>query len=256
MKPLIAIPVPHSQKPAYAQQSLQQYIHAIEASGGEAVVIQLDQNSSQLAKEISRCDAVLLPGSSADVDPQKYNAEKEPQTAEPDGLRDAADELLLQDAHNMRKPIFGICYGLQSLNVWRSGSLIQDIPSQIKTSVNHSAGRAIACAHTALIDPLSNLASILRSDAEAAALGKRISELDSLELEVNSSHHQSADCVGDGLRIAARCPVDGVVEAVEGTYPGHFVLGVQWHPERGYEEDAASRALFKAFIQAAAGPRA
>jgi putative glutamine amidotransferase len=116
-KPRIAIPVPHSQKPEYAQRSLPQYIHAIEDAGGEAVVIQLTQASEQIAKQITDCQAALLPGSAADVDPQKYGAARLPQTAEADPLRDAVDELLLQDAHNLRKPIFGICYGLQSLNV-------------------------------------------------------------------------------------------------------------------------------------------
>jgi putative glutamine amidotransferase len=68
---------------------------------------------------------------------------------------------------------------------------------------------------------------------------------------VNSSHHQSADAIGDDLRISARCPDDGIIEALEGTTPDHFVLAVQWHPERSVEEDAPSRAIFRALIQAA-----
>ena len=70
-------------------------------------------------------------------------------------------------------------------------------------------------------------------------------------LPVNSSHHQSADAIGDGLRIAARCIDDGIIEAVEGTAPDHFVLAVQWHPERSVEQDEPSRAIFRALIQAA-----
>ena len=105
---------------------------------------------------------MLLPGSAADVDPQKYNAERSPQTADADALRDAVDELLLQDAHNLRKPIFGICYGLQSLNVWRTGTLVQDIASVLRSPVKHEAGRAIARAHSVHIDPISNLAGIFQ----------------------------------------------------------------------------------------------
>src|SRR5439155_10794119 len=105
LKPRIAIPVPHSQKPEYAQRSLPQYVTAIEKAGGEAVVIQLDQTSHQIAKQITDCQAVLLPGSAADVDPQKYGASRHAKTADADPLRDVADELLLQDAHNLRKPI-------------------------------------------------------------------------------------------------------------------------------------------------------
>jgi putative glutamine amidotransferase len=251
MRPRIAIPVLHSQNPEYAQRAMPQYLAAIEKSGGEAVIIALEQSSTEIAKQLGFCHAALLPGSRADIDPQKYNAERNPKTADADVLRDAADELLLQDAHNLRKPIFGICYGLQSLNVWRTGTLVQDIPSLIQTPVNHSAGRALAYAHHVLIDPISNLASILHSDPEAVAHGHEVThDLNSMDLEVNSSHHQSADVVGDGLRVTARCPEDGVIEALEGTHPGHFVVAVQWHPERSYDEDAASRALFRGFVKA------
>src|SRR6266478_3340222 len=135
-RPKIAIPVPHSYKPEYAQRSLPQYVHAVEAAGGEAVVIRLDQPSEAIAKQATECQGVLLPGSSADVDPQKYGAERDPLCNPGDKLRDAVDELLLQDAHNMHKPILAICYGMQSLNVWRTGSLVQDIPS-------HSPPRSI-----------------------------------------------------------------------------------------------------------------
>ena len=68
---------------------------------------------------------------------------------------------------------------------------------------------------------------------------------------MNSSHHQSADLIGDGLRIVARCPDDGVIEALEGTSPEHFVLAVQWHPERSFDEDENSRAIFGALVEAA-----
>ena len=72
-----------------------------------------------------------------------------------------------------------------------------------------------------------------------------------LVIAVNSSHHQSADRIGEGLRVVARCPDDGIIEALEGTSPDHFVLAVQWHPERSVDEDGASRALFQALVSAA-----
>jgi putative glutamine amidotransferase len=72
---------------------------------------------------------------------------------------------------------------------------------------------------------------------------------------VNSSHHQSADAVGDGLRIVARSAEDGIIEALEGTVPGHFVLAVQWHPERSLNDApelaGSAKAIFRAFIEAA-----
>ena len=235
--PRIAIPVPHSGDREYAERALPQYENAVRRAGGEPVRIELDQSPVEVRKQIERCDAVLLPGSRADVDPEKYNAPRHEKTAATDAKRDAVDRLLLEDAYRARKPVLGICYGLQSLNVFRSGSLVQHIESAIK----HSAGRAVANAHKVEVDPESRLAKMIGSDREPIA--------------VNSSHHQSANVAGEGLRVVARSPVDGVVEALEGTEPDHFVLAVQWHPERsvndGPEVSESAHAIFRAFIGAA-----
>ena len=241
MKPRIAIPVPNSRRPDYVWRALPQYERAVLAAGGEPVIVDLRAANSEIAQTIKLCDAVLLPGSPADVDPEKYGAQRHPKTAPADALRDNVDELLLQDAYNMRKPVFGICYGLQSLNVWRTGTLDQELPEGVK----HEAGPKVAQAHQVRVEPKSRLAAILR---DAGALP----EAGEIAMPVNSSHHQAPEMVGDGLRLVAWCPEDGVKEAVEGTAPDHFVLGVQWHPERTYEDDAAARALFRAFVQAAA----
>jgi len=241
MKPRIAIPVPNSKRQDYVWRALPQYERAVRAAGGDPIIIDVKGTNSEIAQAVKLCDGVLLPGSPADVDPEKYGATRHPTTAPADARRDNADELLLQDAYNMRKPVFGICYGLQSLNVWRTGTLDQELPE----GVNHEAGRKVAQAHQVLVEPQSKLAAILR-DAGVLPEG------DTIAMPVNSSHHQAPDVLGDGLRLVAWCPEDGVKEAVEGTAPDHFVLGVQWHPERTYEDDAASRALFRAFIQAAA----
>ena len=141
----------------------------------------------------------------------------------------------------MRKPVFGICYGLQSLNVWRTGTLDQKLPERVV----HKAGRTVLQAHRVQIAPESKLAGMLR---EAGALPKS----NVPEIPVNSTHRQAAEILGDGLQLAAWCPEDGVKEAVEGTSPDHFVLGVQWHPERTYDTEVASRAIFHAFVRAAA----
>jgi len=231
MRPRIAIPVPHSD-PEYADRALPQYEHAIEMAGGEPVTIPLDRSPAEVMKIIERCDAVLLPGSRADVDPAKYDAQRDLHTNPADPARDTVDELLLQDAYNMKKPVLGICYGMQTLNVYRTGTLIQHIES----AINHAAGRTIAVAHKVDVEAESKLAGILR---------------ESSGLPVNSSHHQSADVIGDGLCIVARCPEDGIIEAVEGTSPDHFVLAVQWHPERTVDADEPSRAIFRALVEAA-----
>src|SRR5215469_11165069 len=191
-KPRIALPEPCSYVLEYSNRALPAYLRAVEAAGGEPVVIALTSSPEEIAKTITSCSAILLPGSKADVDPQKYNAPKHPRTAPADRLRDAADELLLQDAYNLHKPVFGICYGLQSLNVWRTGTLVQ----HIETNVNHSpADKALPC-HQVEIELDSHLAH----------------GVGNAKLAVNSSHHQAADVAGDALRIVARSD-DGVVEA-------------------------------------------
>jgi putative glutamine amidotransferase len=156
MKPHIAIPLPHGADSEYAERAIPQYERAVELAGGEPVRIPLDRSPAEVMKLIERCDAVLLPGSKADVDPAKFNAQRHPQTEASDPRRDTVDELLLQDAYNMGKPILGICYGLQILNVYRSGTLVQHIES----AVNHEAGRKIPVAHTVEIEQGSKLAEI------------------------------------------------------------------------------------------------
>ena len=233
-KPRIAIPEPHTSR-EYTDKCLPDYIHAIEASGGEAVVIPLSLPPGEQAHKIKSCDAVLLPGSPADVDPEKYDQARGPRTAAADVARDNADELLLQDAYNMRKPVLGICYGVQTLNVWRTGTLVQHIESPIAHEAKHKAQ-----AHSVEIQPETMLATIAKDTAGA-----------DLQPWVNSSHHQSVATLGDGLRVAAVSPEDGVVESVEGTAPDQWVLGVQWHPERTYQEEAFSRALFERLVREA-----
>jgi putative glutamine amidotransferase len=235
MRPRVAIPIPHSSDREYAERALPQYEHAVEMAGGEPVRIPVDAPPAEVMKQIERCDAVLLPGSKADVDPEKYGAERDPQTAPSDPGRDTVDELLLQDAYNMRKPILGICYGSQILNVYRTGTLLQHIESPI----NHAIGRKQPIAHSIALKPGSRLAKIVGET----------------ESPVNSSHHQSAEVIGDGLEVVARSSADGIVEAVEGTAPGHFVLGVQWHPERSVDDDEHSRAIFRALVEAAKSHR-
>jgi putative glutamine amidotransferase len=119
--PRIAVPVPHSGDREYAERALPQYEDAVRGAGGEPVRIELEQTPAEVRKQMERCDAVLLPGSKADLDPQKYGAERHAKTAASDAKRDMVDQVLLEDAYATRKPVLGICYGLQSLNVYRAG---------------------------------------------------------------------------------------------------------------------------------------
>ncbi len=237
MAPRIAIPVPHSADPEYAERALPQYVQAVLMAGGEPVRIPLDLSPAEVTRLIESCRAVVLPGSKADIEPAKYGQPRNSMTAPADPGRDAVDELLLRDAYRLRKPVLGICYGLQILNVYRGGTLLQHIESP----VNHEAGKSVPVAHSVAVDSRSKLGEIVvpgQSD-------------DQVSIGVNSSHHQSAEVIGKGLRIVARCEQDKIIEAIEGTSPDHFVLAVQWHPERSVETDGGSRAIFRALVEAA-----
>jgi putative glutamine amidotransferase len=226
--PRIAIPEPTSTQPEYNQRSWPQYASAVEASGGVPVCISLHESPATVAKLVSSCSGVLLPGSPADVNPQKYGQEPVPECAAADPAREAVDELLLQDAFNLHKPLLCICYGTQSLNVWKGGTLIQDLT----TEIDHKAGREIIEAHPA------------KMAADSLRLGTMPEPA-----TVNSSHHQAIDIPGDGLEVIATAP-DGTIEAVE-QRGEHFVLGVQWHPERTFDVRPESRAMFAEFVGAA-----
>lgn len=239
----IALPEPTSTDAAYNQRAWAPYFHALTSSGAAGVPIPLDASPATIAKLVGSCSGVLLPGSPADVNPQKYGEAPHPACAAPDPAREAVDELLLQDAFNLYKPIFGICYGLQTLNVWKGGTLLQHLP--LVTSVDHDPGPGILSAHSIRLAAGSGLTAMIGADDDLRSITEPAATV------VNSSHHQAIDKPGDGLTVTARCSEDGVIEAVEGNLEAHFVLGVQWHPERSFDASSASRHLFRAFVAAA-----
>lgn len=233
----IAIPEPTSSDTAYNQRSLPQYIAALQSAGTVPAVIPLHERQDRVARLLANVQGILLPGSGYDLDPQSYGESRIPACHDPDPGRAAVDELLLQEGFNLHKPILAICYGVQALNVWRAGSLIQDLEHDRKTEVNHTPGREVREAHQVRIAPGSRLASVLPEGEEL--------------VYVNSSHHQAVGTPGHNLRVTAICPVDGTIEGVELDSKEHFVVGVQWHPERTYTASAFSRAIFSAFAEAA-----
>jgi putative glutamine amidotransferase len=251
----IAIPEPTGSDPAFNQRSLPAYRAALRSAGAMPIIIPLHERQDRVARLLAGVQGVLLPGSNFDVDPQRYGEAPIPECGKTDPARAAVDELLLQDAFNLHKPILAVCGGMQTLNVWLNGSLVQ----HLTTAVDHDpeildpeggggfnprikpaeSTRALAPeVHPLRITPGSRLAGLVpRTSAD--------------EPQVNSSHHQAIKIPGDGLMVSAISPQDGVVEAVELDSREHFVLAVQWHPERTYSDSAFSRALFAAFVQAA-----
>jgi putative glutamine amidotransferase len=132
-------------------------------------------------------------------------------------------------------PIFAICFGIQSLNVSRGGTLIQDIPSQLPDAIKHNQGSPR--------DRHSHRVRIL----EGSLLGQLAG---GDRAPVNSHHHQAVETLGRELVATAWAP-DGLVEAVEDPRSDRFVVGVQWHPELAWERDVLSQALFNRFVDEA-----
>lgn len=234
IRPRIAIPEPSALDPEYSRNSWIRYASAVESVGAEPVCIPLTATPAEIARTLATCQGALLPGDDADITPSKYG---EPLNGSnpPDLPREAADELLLQDAFNLRKPILGICFGFQSINVWLNGSLIQDLPTQRPSAVAHNRVQGqLPPPHPVKLVENSRLRGLAGSS----------------QVPVNSSHHQAVARLGDGLHLAATCAADGVIEAAEMHGPA-FVLGVQWHPERDFQDDAFSRRIFEAFVEAA-----
>jgi putative glutamine amidotransferase len=230
--PRIIIPLPTSFDEEYNSRSWPQYAAACQRFGAEAVPIPLKLDQSEQARILATGSGILLPGSPADVNPEKYGESPVPECARSDPFREAADELLLQDAFNLGKPLLGICYGMQSLNVWRGGTLTQ----HLQTQVNHRPGRDVHRAHALVILPSSRLQRLIAKDPAEPMF-------------VNSSHHQAVARAGDGLRVTATSEADGTIEAFEGSEG--FVLGVQWHPERTLNESSLSARIFQNFLEAA-----
>ena len=253
-KPRIAIPIPTSFDPEYNERSWPQYAKAVERSGGEPIAVPLD-DAAKAAELARNCEGVLLPGSGADVDPAKFGQERDPNAANPDPAREQIDTLLLETAEEQAKPVLAICFGIQMLNVWRGGSLIQHLEEH---PVKHRQ-KGVAEAHSAEVTRGSLLAKAagLESSAEPSSGMFHVEHSSNgvNRIAVNSSHHQAIASAGKGLRVVAQSPEDGVIEAVEGTTGKQFLLGVQWHPERTYDESRESKAIFDRFIAEAASQR-
>jgi putative glutamine amidotransferase len=216
---------------------IEKYVTAINRAGGEPVVISLGRSRAEVDHIAKTLDAILLSGSPSDVDPALFHSERHPQTAPADPDRERTDFALLEHAFAQKKPLLAICYGIQSLNVFLGGTLLQDIPSEVGTKIEHEwddENGAPETFHSIRIEPGSQLAQIAGAD----------------EALVNSSHHQSVLEPGRDLRVVARSE-DQVIEAVEWTGGGPWVVGVQWHPERIADKDPLARDLFRTLIEAA-----
>ena len=218
---------------------LDSYVQSISRAGGLPVLIPLKLPSEQLDDILKRLDGVLFTGG-GDVNPARYRGQNHPKVGGVDDDRDRVELELFKKIRTDGMPFFGICRGIQVINVAMGGTLYEDIADQYSPGSN---GQEIR--HDChMIHPRDYLAHKVR--VEAGSQLEKI--LGRPEVEVNSLHHQGIMNLAEGLRATAWAP-DGLIEGFELTgYP--FGLAVQWHPEwlQAYEP---MQALFSSFIQAA-----
>ena len=164
---------------------------------------------------VETLDGLVLQGG-ADVCPRTYGEEPRHQDWCGDPRRDRYEMDLIEAFLRVRKPILGICRGMQLLNVALGGTLIQDIPQEFGTDVCHRGSQALEAIHGVVFTPAGALSGLYGGEK-----GGR----------VVSAHHQAVKRLGRGLCVEARSQADGLVEAIRLQDDSRFAWGVQWHPE-------------------------
>ncbi len=211
------------------------YSEAVEAAGGAPLHLSLIPKADYVEAVLDKMDGILLPGSASDVDPLRYGREPQRGLGAVHPVRDETDALVLAEVERRALPLLAICFGLQIWNVSRGGTLIQDIEREMPEAIRHEQGAPRGRrSHGVRLLPDSLLTRF--SGGEQAL--------------VNSHHHQAIETVGEGLRATAWTS-DGLIEALEEQRTDRWGLGVQWHPEIGWEQDVFSEKMFASFIEAA-----
>ena len=229
-KPLIGITCIYKAEDIPATWCNFAYIRAVVENGGTPVILPTLANEDIIRQYVAILDGLVLVGG-ADIPSEAYG-EKPHETAVIMPIqRYNFESKLIPIWFETGKPMLGVCLGMQFTNVAHGGSIIQDIPSQIGTTVKHRQGGSY---HTVKIEPQSHLANILGAN----------------EANVYSYHHQAVKDLAKGFTIVART-ADGVPEAMERT-DGPFGLFVQWHPEAMKDDLPHRDAIYGAFVNACA----
>ena len=215
----------------------QRYYTAVMVAGGAPVLVPLLDDEGALRELYERLDGILLPGG-VDMNPDTFGERPHPRLGRIDPARDRVEMLLTRWAIDDEKPVLGLCRGLQVINVVLGGTLHQDVEAQLPNAIKHDyfpthGFRRDHIAHDVALAPRTRLREIAGAD----------------RIAVNSMHHQGIKRLSPSLIPSATAP-DGLVEAAESPN-GHFLVGVQWHPEVFEMTDPNTRRLFEAFVDAA-----
>ncbi|HSX41622.1 MAG TPA: gamma-glutamyl-gamma-aminobutyrate hydrolase family protein [Candidatus Saccharimonadales bacterium] len=245
MKPLVGIvcrEVDDEARSWYPQRQgvLGAYVEAIEAAGGAPVLVPLVETAS-LKRIYQTLDGMLFCGG-GDIDPGFYHQEIQRKLDRPSLRVDKAEMVMASWCVLDRKPVFGVCRGLQIMNVVMGGSLHQTIPSQSHAEIDHDESfkkkQFDLPVHEIHVRPQSHLRQIMGRDV----------------VTVNSLHNQAVDIVAPGLKIAAMAP-DNVIEVLEGD-GNHYIMATQFHPEWLYKQDDSWLMLLSDFVSHSARQKA
>ncbi|MGI8400701.1 MAG: gamma-glutamyl-gamma-aminobutyrate hydrolase family protein [Gemmatimonadaceae bacterium] len=209
------------------------YVTALENAGLIPLIVPPLSREDAAAAILDSVRGLVLTGGE-DVDPARYGEKRHEKVRSVNAARDATEASLIEQAKALGKPVLAICRGIQILNVALGGTLVQDIPSQIGTTIAHDEDTPRnARSHKIFIEPGSLIATAVGAE----------------DVTVNSFHHQSVAWVADGMRVTARSP-DGVIEGLESTDSNWWVMAVQWHPEEMTDSpEPWDRGLFNAFAR-------
>lgn len=244
-RPVIGITTDHNSRELpgggveYTQYLLpHHYSIAVEKAGGLPLLLPYRSSAALVAQYVDLCDGFVFSGGN-DYDPGSFGEPRHPKAVATDPDREKFERALLAEVERRNRPVLGICGGCQLMNLHRGGSLHQFIPDLgLAPSIEHRRFTIEEWVkrHEVKVDADSALARVV---------GRQ-------DLVSNSSHKQSVNRVGKGLRVVAHAP-DGVVEALEDA-SRPFYIGVQWHPERQHEEPDQLR-LFEHLVRMAGTSR-
>ncbi len=232
LKPIIAITTDFTREELENNPD-SAYSKAIEGAGGIPFLIPRDLPVAQYVELREQHAGILLSGG-GDLDLRYFDGEPNPAIGIPSPQRDELELAMVKMAIDTDWPLFGICRGIQVLNVALGGTLYTDIPAQFQTTLNHGT-------------PADKGRYFLAHKVEIMVDSTLANTMNTVFTGVNSFHHQAIKKLAPGLKVTARA-TDGLIEAIE--YPGRTrpVFGVQWHPEN-LQAIQCHKALFEEFVR-------
>lgn len=231
MKPIIGIACDYKKEEREYSKIHKEYYDYVSFNGGIPVLLPPLFEEEDIEQIVNQVDGVMIIGG-FDIHPSRYGEKISTRLNIVESRREEFDFKLFEASNRKGKPMYGICYGMQIMNIALKGTLFQDIGE--KNAV-HDVKYCDRRDHKIMLKPGSFLNEILETD----------------EIDVNTHHHQAINLLGNGLNVSAMAE-DGLIEAIELVDDENFMLGVQWHPEKMLEDENQHK-IMRAFINRCSG---